>query len=322
MSNITISSSTYAGENALQYISAALTTADSIANGFVTVMENVKFKQVLNVFSHSGSIVQDFACDFTADGTLTLAERVLAVSEFMTNLEFCKEQFRSTWEAMNTGRGFINDEMPSNIEDFILLYVAGIVEEAIEYNLWQGNYDPAGTSPTYTDFNGLCQVLEADAGTQDVDLTEIDGTTQATSITSGEQVIVNLDRMVNALPTSIRNKERFRFFVSRKTQDFYLQRLAALGVDYRYQSNDGQAKFLYNGYEIVAPAGFPDDTILYASSENLFFGTDLNSDFNQAVVIDRTPVDGSDNVRVAMRYTAGCQVGVPADCVMCFPDAA
>jgi len=322
MSDITITSSTYAGENALEYISAALTTADSLANGYVTIMENVKFKQVLNVFSNDGALIQDFGCDWVTAGQLTLAERVLTVTELMVNLEFCKEQFRSSWQALQTGRGFINDELPSSIESFILLYVAGIIQEAIEYNLWQGNYDASGTTYPYEDFNGVCQILEADAGTIDVDLMAIDGTTPATAFTSGEQVVTNLNLVMNAMTTPIRNKDRFRFFVSRKTQDFYLQRLSELGTDYKYFSNDGSSKFLYNGYEVVAPAGFPDDTILYAESANLFFGTDVVGDFNQAVVIDRTQIDGSDNVRVAFRFTGGVQVGVTANCIMCFPDAA
>lgn len=322
MSDITISSSTYAGENALEYISAALTTADSIANGYVTLMENVKFKQVLNVFSNDGALIQDFGCDWVTAGQLTLAERVLTVAELMVNLEFCKDQFRSTWSALQTGRGFINDELPSSIESFILLYVAGIIQEAVEYNLWQGDYDPSGASPDYTDFSGVCSILEGDAGTLDVDLMATDGTTPATAFTSGAQVVTNLNLMIDAMPTPIRNKERFRFFVSRKTQDFYLQRLAELGTDYKYFSNDGSSKFLFNGYEVVAPAGFPDDTVVYAESANLFFGTDVVGDFNQAVVIDRTQIDGSDNVRVAYRFTGGTQVGVPANCIMCFPDAA
>jgi hypothetical protein len=321
MSDITITSSTYAGELAEGFLAAALTTADSIANGYITVHENVKFKQVLQVFSQDGSLIQDFACDFTSAGQLTLAERVLTVTEKMVNLVFCKEQFRSTWQAYETGRGFIEDVMPPSIEEFIIMYVAGIISESNEYNMWQGNYDPSGASPAYTDYNGICQILEADAGTNDVDLTETDGTTAATTISSGAQVITNFNRILNALPTRLRNKERFRFFVSRKTQDFYLQRLAELGVDYRYQSNDGSAKFLYNGYEVVAPAGFPDDTIIYGNSDNFHFGTDLVSDQSNVKILDMSLLDGSDNVRNAWRFTAGTQVGVPGDVYMCFPDA-
>lgn len=322
MSDITITSSTYAGELAEGFLSAALTTADSIAQGYVTLHENVKFKEVLQVFTNDGNLIQDFACDFTSAGQLTLAERILTVVEKMVNLTFCKQQFRSTWQAYETGRGFIADEMPPTIEDFIVLYVAELISEASEYNIWQGNYDPSGASPTYTDFNGICQILEADAGTNSLDLFATDGTTPAVSITSGAQVITNLDLLLAALPTRLRNKERFRFFVSRKTQDLYLQRLSELGYQDVYQSNDGTAKFRYNGYDIVAPAGFPDDTIVYGNSDNFHFGTDLYSDLSNVVLLDMTPLDCSDNIRMAWRFTQGCQVGVPADVYMVYPDAA
>ena len=321
MSDITISSSTYAGELAEGYLAAALTTADSIANNFVTLHENVKFKQVLQVFSQDGNLIQDFACNWGTAGQLTLAEKVLTVSEFKVNLEFCKEQFRSTWQAYETGRGFIEDQMPPSIEDFIIMYVAEIVQENVEYNLWQGNYDPAGASPTYTDFNGICQILEGDAATNDIDLVDTDGTTQITAFANGEQVVYNMNLILNALPSRLRKREKFRFFVSPKTRDLYLQRLAELGWQDVYYSNDGTAAARFQSYEVVSPAGFPDDTIIYGNSENFHVGTDLVSDTNEVKVLDMSLLDGSDNVRTAMRWTFGTQVGVAGDVYMAFPDA-
>ena len=53
-----------------------------------------------------------------------------------------------------------------------------------------------------------------------------------------------------------------------------------------------------------------------ARSSNLFFGTGLLDDRNEVKVIDMSDIDGSQNVRVIMRYTAGTQIGVGADCVL------
>jgi len=50
--------------------------------------------------------------------------------------------------------------------------------------------------------------------------------------------------------------------------------------------------------------------------QNLFVGTDLLSDLNEAMVIDMTPNDGSDNVRVVMRYRVGTQIAVASDVVI------
>ena len=117
-SNLTISNSSYAGELALPYISAALLTGDTIANRYVTVKENVKFKAVLKKLASSG-LVKAAGCDFdNSTSTLTLSEAVLQVTDLMTNIEVCKKEFARDWEAMQTGRGFINDVIPANFADF------------------------------------------------------------------------------------------------------------------------------------------------------------------------------------------------------------
>ena len=171
-SNLTISSSSYTGELALPYISAALLTGDTIANRYVTVKENVKFKAVLKKLASSG-LVKAAGCNFdNSTSTLTLSEAVLQVTDLMTNIEVCKEQFASDWEAMQTGRGFINDVIPANFADFLLTYLAGKISEQIEFNLWVGNFSGSvGGASGYTAFNGLLKVIsDAKSGTPDYNI--------------------------------------------------------------------------------------------------------------------------------------------------------
>ena len=52
-----------------------------------------------------------------------------------------------------------------------------------------------------------------------------------------------------------------------------------------------------------------------AEKSNLFFGTGLLSDHNEVKLIDMADLDGSQNVRVVMRFTAGVQTGIGADIV-------
>jgi len=53
-----------------------------------------------------------------------------------------------------------------------------------------------------------------------------------------------------------------------------------------------------------------------AEKSNLFFGTGLMSDQNEVKVIDMADIDGSQNVRIVMRYTAGVQYGIGSDIVL------
>jgi hypothetical protein len=57
---------------------------------------------------------------------------------------------------------------------------------------------------------------------------------------------------------------------------------------------------------------------MYAGRKsNLFFGTstDLDMDFNEVKVLDMASLDGSQNIRLVARFTAGVAVGVASDFV-------
>ena len=58
-----------------------------------------------------------------------------------------------------------------------------------------------------------------------------------------------------------------------------------------------------------------DNTMIAAETSNLFFGCGLLSDYNECRTIDQTPIDGSQNVRIVMRFTAAVQIGVGANVV-------
>ncbi len=58
-----------------------------------------------------------------------------------------------------------------------------------------------------------------------------------------------------------------------------------------------------------------DDRMVAAQKSNLYFGTGLLSDHNQVKLIDMADIDGSQNVRFIMRYTAGVEYGIAADIV-------
>ena len=58
-----------------------------------------------------------------------------------------------------------------------------------------------------------------------------------------------------------------------------------------------------------------DNQMVFAQKSNLFFGTDLLSDHTRIGIMDMSQLDGSDNLRLVARYTAGVVAGVGADVV-------
>lgn len=306
--SLTISSSSYAGELALPYIAAAVLSGDTLANEYVTLHENVKYKAVLKTLSTTG-IVKAWGCDFDNTGTeLTLAERVLQVTDLKVNIEVCKDQFAKDWEAAQTGRGFANDVIPATFADFMLSHVSAKVAEAIEYNIWQGNFTPGGAPATYTAFTGILEVLDvAKGGTPDVNIGTISAST----------VVADIQSVEAALPATLIGDAAVKCYVNKKTAQFYRQALGTLG--YLQQFNAAVAvPMTIDGYEMYVCPGIPDNVVVFAKKENLHFGTDLNSDFNEAKVVDMSETDGSDNVRVVMKFRAGTQVAFPTEAVLAY----
>lgn len=301
--SLTITSSSYSGELALPYINAAILSGDTLAKGYVTLKEGVKFKAVLKRLANSASLVQAAGCDFNQQGSLTLTESVLEVKDLMTNLELCKKEFAQDWEAAQTGRGFINDVVPANFVDFLIGYAASKVGETIEYTIWQGDA-PSGT---YNSFNGFEKLINANAGTY-ANFTWTAGAMSATT------VIANLNQVINNLPAALIGSPDTKLYMNRSTAQFYRQAITALGYMQMFQASD-EFNLQFNGYDIYVCPGMSAGTVIAAQPSNLFVGVDANSDYTEVKVVDMSLTDASDNVRMAMRFRTGVQVGVYQDVV-------
>lgn len=303
--SLTINSSSYAGELALPYINAAILSGDTLAKGYVTLKEGVKYKAVLKKLSNAASLVQSASCDFSQAGDLNLDESVLTVSDLKVNLELCKAEFARDWEASATGRGFINDVVPANFSDFLIGYAAAKVAENIEYTIWQGNT----ASGSYQAFDGFEKKINATAGTYSNFTWVAPGGTMAAST-----VIANLNQVINALPPALIGSTETKLYMNRTTAQFYRQAITALGYMQMYQAGD-EFNLQFNGYDIYVCPGMSNGTVIAAQPSNLFVGVDANSDFAEVRVVDMSLTDASDNVRMAMRFRTGVQVGVYQDVV-------
>jgi hypothetical protein len=305
--SLTINNSTYAGELALPYINAAILSGDTLAKNYVTLKEGVKYKAVMKKLSNAASLVQAASCDFSQVGDLQLNESVLTVSDLKVNLELCKKEFARDWEASQTGRGFINDVVPANFSDFLIGYAAAKVAENIEFTIWQGT-SGAGTYPA---FDGFEEIV-------DVNATHYRNDWTAGAMAVGT-VIANLNEVINNLPVALIGSPETKLYMNRQTAQFYRQAVAADGYLQQFQAySDFNLQF--NGYDIYVCPGISNGTVIAAQPSNLFVGVDANSDFAEVRVVDMTLTDASDNVRMAMRFRVGVQVGVLGDVVYCYND--
>ena len=303
--------STYAGEFAGKYIAAALLSARTLDNGYISIVPNVKYKQVIQKVAVD-SIVNDASCNFVTSGTVALTERILEPKELQVNLELCKQEFVDSWEALQLGYSAF-DEIPKDFNDFLISYTAGKVAEATEISIWQGS------AATNGQFGGLLPALSASAATGGTG--DVVKSTASGSITAAN-VLDKLNSLVTAIPNEVYGKEDLLIYVPTGVAKAYQQALAggAVGANgWNNQMNVGEKPFNFNGIEIVLCPGMTSSYMVAAQKSNLYFGTGLLSDHNEVRVLDMANLDGSQNYRIIMRYTAGTQFGVAEDIAIHIP---
>lgn len=308
MATTTSITTTYAGESAGQYISAALLSGSTIENGGVTVKPNVKFKEVIKKLS-TNDIVKDASCDFDATSTITLTERILQPEFQQVNLQLCKKDFISDWEAISMGYSAHHD-LPSSFSDYLIAHVAAKVADRTERSLWSGD------TATNGQFNGITKLVSEDAALPSAQ--EIAGTTVTSS-----NVIAELGSIVDAIPSTLYGEEDMYIYVSQNIARAYVRALGGFGASGLGAAgtnaqgtqwwNNGSLSF--DGVKLFVANGLGDNDAIATTKSNLFFGTGLLADHNEVKILDMADLDGSDNVRVVMRFTAGAQVGVIEDVV-------
>ena len=307
----TFTQNTYAGEFAGEYIAAALLSAKTLDNKLVTIKPNVKYKSVIQKLDVSG-IVQDASCDFVTSGSVALSERVLEPKELQVNLQLCKQEFVDSWESLQLGFSAF-DTIPASFNDYLISWVAGNVAQATEQGIWQGT----NTNGSFTGFQSLFSASIAAGGAGAV-LPALSGSTIISGSVTSANVLDKLNSVVNTIPSAVYGKEDLLIYVGTKVAKAYQQALAggAIGANgWNNQLNVGEKPFNFNGIEIVLCPGMSDDKIVAAQKSNLFFGTGLLSDHNEVRVLDMANLDGSQNYRIIMRYTAGVQFGIGQDIV-------
>ena len=305
MPNPTITNSSYAGEFAGKYLGAALLSASTLDAGAVSILPNIKYKAAMKVGTFS-NIVRSADCDFdsTTSG-LTLTEKVLTPTELQVNLQICKKELHADWEAAQMGFSAF-DELPPLFSDYVISRVAAEVANATETSIWSG---AAGEGS----FDGFSTILGADATVVDVTAVAVDSS----------NVIAQLGAIVDAANAAVLGKNDLTLYISNNIARAYIRALGGFGtaglggngVDSKGTTWYNGGELTFEGINIFVAQGLGDNKAVLAQKSNLFFGTGLLDDRNEVRVIDMSETDGSQNVRVVMRYTAGVQIGIGSDIV-------
>lgn len=297
---------TYAGEFAGKYIQAALLAGKTLGSGTITIKPNIKYKEVVKKLVTSG-LLQNQTCDFTPTGAVTLTERIIAPKQLQVNLQLCKDDFRSDFDAIAMGYS-ATDVLPKNFSDFLIANISDSIGATVETEIWQG-VDAAGG------FSGFTFLAKADATVLDV---------SGTTITAAN-VQAELAKVVTRISATniYLSGEKPVIYAGTNVIACYLISLGGFGASglggngYKGEgpTGTGNAPLFFAGIEIVEAPGMPSSEMICAQPSNLWFGTGLMSDQNQVKVLDMNDLDGSDNVRFVMKFTAAVQYGIGSEIV-------
>ena len=299
--------SNYAGKAAGFYISAALQQAVSL--DYLTMIENIKFKSNIQKMDASVSPIAAATCDFTGAGTLALTEKVLTPVNLQINLDLCKATLLDSWEAMQMRAG-AGAPPPASFDDYVISYMGDVIGNATENSIWAGDADAGGDFLGFTGAaNGWLR-----AGT-DATVVQAVLTGGAGVAPTAGTIIADIQAGLDAVPTAVIGKEDVYVYMNQKNYQHYIQAVSTLGYINAYNMN-GDYEPRVNGYKIAVVNGLQNAAIVVAEKSNMFFGTDLLSDATRIQLLDMAALDGSDNMRMVARYSAGTQTGVGADIVL------
>ena len=301
MATTTSITTTYAGEKASGFIAGALLSAPTLDKGGITVKANIKYKQVMQKLA-VGDIIADASCDFTATSTVTLTERYLIPKDFQVNLELCKADFEQDWLSIEQGFSSF-DEVPKSFANYLIGHVASKVASKMEQTIWTGADANAG------EFDGLVPLALLDA-----DVIDVAGASLAGGGVTSANIIAELGKIVDAIPSTIYGNEGLAIYLSQADARSYVRAQASLG--YKDLYHVGQTEMDFEGVKLFVANGLVSGSMVSAEKDNLMFGTSLQSDMNEVRILDLANVDGSQNVRVIMRFSATVNYAIGAEVVL------
>jgi hypothetical protein len=129
---------------------------------------------------------------------------------------------------------------------------------------------------------------------------------------------------MDAIPAALYGKEDLTIYVPQNVAKAYVRALGgfgtsglgANGLDNKGTMWYGNGDLFFDGVRVAMVNGLPSNKMVAAQTSNLFFGTGLLNERNEVRVLDMADLDGSDNIRVILRFFAGVQYGIGSDVVL------
>lgn len=294
-----VDNTTFTGKDLDGFYSVALLQGNT--KSLIRLVPNVKSKVKLGSLN-LGNILQADSCDVSASGTYTLDQKTLEVCDFAVNIALCAKDYETNYLSTQLRQG---SNVPENFPDSFMGYLMQLVAERISYQteqmLWSGD---TINSPSLCD--GFIEKFLADS-----DVLDCSGPTTL----SASNIVTELTKVVNKIPTTMRDKSKTKIFISIEAQGFYEAYLVAnTPALYAYNNADFGLKFM--GYDMIVSPGMPASTIVACDPMNLWYGCDLENEENSFQFIDDKQITGQKTARIITSFKWGVQYGNGSEIVL------
>lgn len=231
---------------------------------YVDIMPNVKWKDSIPTLSSEVTLQPGNQCGFNPTGSDTFGEKFIETHAVKSEKEWCAKDwekkyanYQLLWEA---GR------VETPYAEFLANYNLGLVQEALEEVLWQGDSG-----------------LSIDGYIKDITVNESASTIAVTAITSANTVTEAVDAVVAAMPINAL-KKGVRIFLSYTNLRNYIMAANSNCCVHKDPYDAASEEIAYFGdsrVKLVAVNGIGDDFICGASLDSMVYATDVENAENR-----------------------------------------
>ena len=281
----------YIGELAIPYVLAAFTRNKTIEMPDVRIVDDIVKSAFIAKLSGSNMVQVGYNCSFSDQGTIVASEAELTPTVFTVNLELCYADLEGLWNGLSNGD--LNTQEAGN-EFFNALSEVVINEMNINFEdaIWNGVYVSGGTGVTQQ-FNGIDAQITTHV------------TTETGTTLSASNIVTKVDALIATLPEAVlENPEGLYLIMNAKTRMFYMQALAALGIN---TPADAQAR-TYHGFPIYTVNKIKTNRFYLIQPSNIALGLSKADNFTEMTVLDLRQTTGDNKFRIKLQGAADVKV--------------
>lgn len=292
----------YVEQNRLPLIKKAVLGGRTLQ--YITTQPDVKSSIAINIIN-SDLVAQAGACGWNESGETILSQEILTVEDLRVNEAICLNTLETYYTQKLMQPGSYNEQIP--FEQIYTEEKAEKVAALVEDLMWKGN----------TTLTGSTNLNKADGFLRKIDTvysgSVVNGNVSGLTAITAANIVGIIDAINSVIPTDILAMDDLTIFVGYDVFRTYTLALRNLNLFHFTgdQNQGGDYTLLVPGSatRIVATRGLNGTNRIVATyAKNLYFGTDLLSDFEEFKIFYS---EDYDEVRTRIKWKQGVAAAFP-----------